>query len=310
MTRDALVVIGNFDGVHRGHQAVLTAVARMASAGSLRPKMLTFEPHPAAVLGRQAPALLTTLLRKAELVKRACPGIEVVVRRFTREFSEQSPEEFVERVLIDELKTKLVMVGRNFRFGRARAGGMAELERFGQAHGFDAVAEPLVSDDMGAWSSTRVRGLVAAGDVEGAAGILGRPHALSGSVIMGDQRGRQLGFPTCNIAEAPEAMPPFGVYAVLVDQLVDGEPVALAPGVANLGVRPTVGAQRPLLEAHLFDFSGDLYGSQLRVHLVARLRDERRFDGLDALKAQIAQDSAEARRRLADRVPEARRAWF
>jgi riboflavin kinase/FMN adenylyltransferase len=300
MTRNALVVIGNFDGVHLGHQAVLAAVSRLSRARGLTPKMLTFEPHPAVTLGRPAPPLLTPLARKIELVTRACPGIEVVVRPFTKAFAEQSPEAFVERVLLEELGALAVMVGLNFRFGHRRAGGFDDLLRFGEQHGFEAIAEPLVSDDKGAWSSTRVRGLLSAGDVEGAAAILGRPHALSGVVVKGAQRGRTLGFPTCNIADVAETLPPFGVYAVLVDQLVDGEGCALAKGVANLGIRPTIGAQEPLLEAHLFDYEGDLYGEVLRVHLVSRLRDERRFGGLSELEAQIARDSEAARERLAE----------
>jgi riboflavin kinase/FMN adenylyltransferase len=298
----SLVVIGNFDGVHLGHQAVLSAVSRIAVERALTPKMLTFEPHPAVTLGRQAPALLTRLERKIELVEHACPGIEVVVRAFTKEFSAKTPAEFVEQVLVAELAAKVVMVGFNFRFGRGRSGSIADLERYGDEHDFEAIAEPLVSDDRGAWSSTRIRGLIAAGDVEGAAAILGRPHMLSGTVVRGDQRGRTLGFPTCNIADAAEALAPFGVYAVLVDRVVDGAARALAKGVANIGIRPTVdpAPSRPLIEAHLFDIDTDLYDETLRVHLVARLRDERRFDGLDALTKQIAADSDRAREALAD----------
>jgi riboflavin kinase/FMN adenylyltransferase len=304
------VVIGNFDGVHRGHQAVLATVAQVANKRSLAPKMLTFEPHPAVTLGRQAPALLTSLERKIELVERACPGIVVVVRAFTKEFATQSPEEFVQRVLLNELATKTVMVGLNFRFGRGRSGGIHDLERFGAEHGFDTVAEPLVTDDKGAWSSTRIRGLISAGEVEAAAEILGRPHSVSGVVVKGDQRGRTLGFPTCNVANTPETLPPFGVYAVLVDRVVNGTATVLAKGVANLGIRPTVGAQSPLLEAHLFDTDEDLYDATIRVHLVSRLRDEQRFSGLDALKAQIAKDSDAARSRLAECKPEPHGAWF
>jgi riboflavin kinase/FMN adenylyltransferase len=306
VSNGALVVIGNFDGVHRGHQAVLAAVQRMASQRALAPRMLTFDPHPAVTLGRPAPALLTTMGRRRELIERGCPGIEVVVKRFTREFAAQSPEAFARDVLRGELDARLVMVGLNFRFGRQRSGSFADLERLGADLGFDAMAEPLVSDAQGAWSSTRVRGLLAAGDVVGAAELLGRPHMLSGVVTAGDKRGRTIGFPTANLADVPETLPPFGVYAVVVDRLETAGPRALAKGVANLGVRPTVepDAAHPLLEVHLFDLEADLYGSALRVHLVARLRDEQRFDGLDALKAQIADDSARARELLAQRQPE------
>jgi riboflavin kinase/FMN adenylyltransferase len=294
------VVIGNFDGVHRGHQAVLEALCRFAAQKKLRPVLLTFEPHPAVTLGRRPPALLTTVERKIELCERSCPGIAVVVRPFTRELSQQTPEQFAAGVLAGDLGARAVMVGLNFRFGHDRAGGIDDLERLGRQHGFEVLAEPLVSDDKGAWSSTRIRGLIAAGDIETAAAILGRPHMVSGTVAEGDRRGRQLGFPTANLPDVPEALPPFGVYAVLVDRDTPEGPRALAKGVANIGVRPTVKdtPQKPLVEAHLFDLDTDLYGRHLRVHLVGRLRDEQRFPTLDALKAQITRDAEDARRLL------------
>lgn len=304
----AVVVIGNFDGVHLGHQAVLAAVSRLARARRLRPTMLTFEPHPAVTLGRQPPPLLTSLPRKLELVERACPGAQVVVREFTTEFARQSPQQFVRDVLVAELHTAVVMVGANFRFGHQRSGGFGDLERFGAEYGFEAIAEPLVSDSQGPWASTRIRSLVAAGEIEAAQAILGRPHMVSGPVIAGDRRGRTIGFPTCNIAEVAEAMPPHGVYAVLVDHVdrATAAARALAPGVANIGVRPTIGETNaaPVLEVHLFDVDRDLYGESLRVHLLAFLRPERRFDGLDALKRQIAEDAERARRCVADWEPD------
>ncbi len=301
----SVVVIGNFDGVHRGHQAVLEAVGRLGHERSLTPRLLTFEPHPAVTLGRPAPALLTRLPRKIELAERACPGVEVVVREFTAEFASQTPEEFVSRVLAAELGARAVMVGLNFRFGRGRSGGIAELEAFGRRYDFELLAEPLVCDDAGPWSSSRVRQLIATGDVEGAMRMLGRPHMLSGTVARGDQRGRTIGFPTCNLPDVAEALPPNGVYGVLVDRVEEGRATALAKGVANLGVRPTVAtAAKPLLEVHLFDRDESLYGAELRVHLAARLRDERKFPGLDALRAQIAADAAAARAALADWEPD------
>lgn len=305
---DSLVVIGNFDGVHQGHQAVLYAVCRYAKQRQLRPKLLTFQPHPAAVLGRRGPALLTTLERKIELVKRCCPGIEVVVQEFTAEFARQTPEEFVRNVLRNGLHTKVVMVGLNFHFGHRRSGNFGDLQQFGESCGFEAIAQPLVSDPRGPWSSTRVRGLIAEGNMAGATEILGRCHMLSGVVVHGDERGRLLGFPTCNLDEVPEALPPYGVYAVLVDELDEatGQPRALAKGVANIGVRPTVhdDKRRPSVEVHLFDLDRSLYGARLRVHLVEWLRAERRFSGFEALKAQIRADSAHAREALADCEPD------
>jgi len=311
----SLVVIGNFDGVHRGHQAVLHAVARIAKARGLAPRLLTFDPHPAVTLGRRAPALLTGLERKRQLVDRACPGIEVVVREFTRDFASQTPEQFAEQVLRHELDTRLVMVGSNFRFGRGRSGGIHDLERLGRELGFDTMAEPLETDTLGAWSSTRIRGLIAAGEVVDAATMLGRPHMLSGTVVHGLQRGRTIGFPTCNLAPIRELLPPFGVYAVAVDcQRADGRFAALAGGVANLGLRPTFDdtEPKPSFEAHLFDIDQDLYDRCLRVHLVARLRDERRFAGLQQLKEQIAADCARARELLAKQRPDpaAAGAWW
>ena len=302
----SLIVIGNFAGVHRGHQSVLRSVGELAAGRGLSPKLFTFEPHPAVTLGRTPPPRLTTLARKRELVRRACPGIEVVVREFTPAFSEQSPEDFAQHVLANELGAKVVMVGANFRFGKDRAGNVDDLRRLGEQHGFETIAESLVHDDHGAWSSTRIRARIAEGDMAEAADMLGRPHMLSGEVVRGDQRGRTIGFPTCNLAEPPEALPPNGVYAVLVDRVEEDEVTALAKGVANLGVRPTVkdAQPRPLLEAHLFDVSEDLYGASLRVHLVERLREEKKFAGLDALKSQIDADAEAARRCLRAHAPD------
>jgi len=312
MSGDSLVVIGNFDGVHRGHQMVLDALCRIARSQTYAPKVLTFEPHPAVTLGRRPPALLTSLERKKELMDRACPGVEVVVCEFTKEFASKSPEEFVQQVLVDQLGARAVMVGENFRFGRDRSGDVAALHAFGAKHGFETLAEPLASDAQGPWSSTRVRKLIAVGDVEAALEVLGRPHMLSGTVVMGARRGRQLGFPTCNISDAPETLPAYGVYAVLVDRVADGAVAALAKGVVNIGVRPTVDetASKPLVETHLFDYDGDLYGAHLRIHLVTRLRAEKRFSGLDALKAQIAADGARAREVLADFQQDDGVGWF
>jgi len=314
--RDAVVIIGNFDGVHLGHQAVLNAVSRLSRSRGLRPTLLTFEPHPAVTLGRKPPALLTSLERKLELMEQSCPSIHVVVREFTSEFAKQSPEQFVRGVLVDELRTAVVMVGMNFQFGHQRSGSFGDLERFGAEYGFAAIAEPLVSDSEGPWSSTRVRSRIATGDLVGAQAILGRPHMLSGRVVLGDQRGRQIGFPTCNIVPVHEALPPHGVYAALVDRVdrAAGTVHALAAGVANIGLRPTVadGKDAPLLEVHLFGLDQDLYDTELRVHLMKHLRPERRFPSFDALKRQIAEDAQEGRRLLTGWEPDptTEGAWY
>ncbi|MEZ4224391.1 MAG: bifunctional riboflavin kinase/FAD synthetase [Polyangiaceae bacterium] len=289
----SLVAIGNFDGVHRGHQHVVEEVNQAAAARRLAPLVLTFHPHPAAVLGKKAPDVLTVLERKIELLVSAAPGMRVVVEPFDLELSRWSPERFAEQLLVGALNAKLVVVGQNFRFGRGRAGDLHTLEALGQRFGFEARALPLVSDAAGVLSSSRVRTHVAAGELDEAQGILGRPHSLSGQVVRGDARGRALGFPTANLEGVAELLPPDGVYACAVDAVETG-PRALSVGVANIGHRPTVEAGFSV-EAHLLDFEGDLYGAHLRLHLLARLRPEQRFAGLDALRQQIGRDVEHAR---------------
>jgi riboflavin kinase/FMN adenylyltransferase len=295
-----IVAIGNFDGVHRGHQAVLVDAARDAEARGLDAALLTFSPHPAVALGRSAPPLLTTLPRKLELFARTAPTVTPIVERFDERFAAQSPEEFAREVLRERLGARVVVVGKNFRFGSDRAGDFETLTRLGEALGFSTRSHALLGDERGPWSSTRVREALRRGDVEEATRMLGRPHMLSGVVVRGDQRGRTIGVPTANVSMVDEALPAHGVYAVLVDREIEGKGEALAAGVANIGVRPTVaeGEPRPNVEVFLFDFDGDLYGARLRVHLVARLRAEQKFSGLDALKAQIAVDVARARAAL------------
>jgi riboflavin kinase / FMN adenylyltransferase len=303
LSRGSLVIIGNFDGVHRGHQALLADAARDAERRGLAPVALTFTPHPALVLGRTPPATLTALPRKIELIQRVQPLSRVDVVTFDRAFAAQTPEQFVRNVLLDRLGAEVVLVGANFRFGRDRAGDFTTLGRLGEALGFETRSHPLVGDAEGPWSSTRIRTALARGDLATAAHMLSRPHMVSGVVVQGDKRGRTIGFPTCNVDEVEEALPPFGVYATLVDRVTSsGRTVALARGVANLGVRPTVKQpelSRPTLEVHLFDHDEDLYGVRLRVHLIARLRPEQKFAGLTELKAQIARDAADARTFLA-----------
>jgi riboflavin kinase/FMN adenylyltransferase len=324
--RGHVVAIGNFDGVHRGHQAVLASVAADARRLDLAPALLTFSPHPRAVLGRPVPPLLTAMDRKLELVRRVDPAIEIYVRRFDLAFASRSPVEFVAETLVRALAARVVVVGQNFRFGKQRSGDFAALARLGREHGFETRSHDLVGDAGEPWSSSRVRDAIARGDLDDAERMLGRPHMLSGVVVQGDRRGRTIGFPTCNLAGVDEALPPFGVYAVLVDreqghgegaavsadELRRADPgppaFALAKGVANIGVRPTVagGDAKPSVEVHLFDINEDLYGARLRVHLVARLRAEQRFAGLDALKAQIARDAEAARARLDGLEPDPR----
>ncbi|MGC4092473.1 MAG: bifunctional riboflavin kinase/FAD synthetase [Polyangiaceae bacterium] len=306
----ALVVIGNFDGVHRGHRAVVEAALALSRERGLATRVLTFHPHPSEVLGRGSRPLLTPIERKVELLGRLGEGIGVVVQPFTLELSRMSPREFVSQVLIDGLDAKLVIVGENFRFGHGRAGDLQALRDLGVEFGFEARAEPLVGDVEGLFSSTRAREALERGDLDGVERCLGRPHAISGTVVHGAQRGRLLGFPTANLDNVREALPTYGVYACLVDRVEQGAARVLGRGVMNLGVRPTMQAGYSA-EVHVLDASLDLYGAELRVHLIQRLRAEQRFAGLDELKAQIGRDVEAARRVLEGAQPavDARGAW-
>jgi riboflavin kinase/FMN adenylyltransferase len=300
---DTILVIGNFDGVHRGHQAVLASARAAGRARGLPVSVLTFHPHPAGVLGRGEPPMLTTLERKTELMVR-CGVSRVYARKFDLAFAAWPPERFVEELLVDVLRAKVVVVGADFRFGAKRAGDFAMLERLGAASGLSAMSAAIAQDERGPYKSSRARSAVAAGDLAEAAHVLGRPHSFAGTVVHGDARGRTIGFPTANLGGVVELLPPNGVYAVVVDEKREGAARALAKGVMNIGVRPTVGGvDQRRVEVHLFDIARDLYGAELRVHLVARLRDEKKLSGLDALRAQITRDADEARAALAGIAP-------
>ena len=295
----SVVVIGNFDGVHRGHQAVLRQARALAEARGLRCVVLTFDPHPSEVLGRGAPPQLTTLARRIELL-REHGATDVAVEPFTMELASWAPDRFATELLASRLSARAVVVGRNFRFGHKRAGDFDTLAALGGASGFEAVAAEVAGDEEGPFSSTRVRDAIAGGEVERAAHVLGRPHALSGVVEHGDARGRTIGFPTANLGGVAEMLPAHGVYAVRALR-TGADPTAPAEvhgGVMNIGVRPTVDGMTLRIEAHLFDFDADLYGETLRIDLVARLRGEQKFAGIDELKAQIAKDAEAARKAL------------
>ena len=286
----SVVVIGNLDGVHRGHQAVLRQARALADRSGRdlarsRVLVLTFDPHPAEVLHGKVKPRLCTVARRVELL-RANGADDVVVEPFTKELAALTPEEFAKELLSARLHCTAVVVGQNFRFGAQRAGDMNTLRELGSTLGFEVVASEIASDEKGPFSSTRVRDAIAAADLGEAAHVLGRPHSISGVVEHGDKRGRTIGFPTANLGQVTELLPPHGVYAVRADD---------RPGVMNLGVRPTVDGTQLRIEVHLFDFAGDLYDQPMRVHLVERVREERKFAGLDELKAQIAKDAALAR---------------
>jgi riboflavin kinase / FMN adenylyltransferase len=309
--RPSLVAIGNFDGVHRGHRAVVAQALTAADAAGLVPLILTFDPHPAVVVGRGALPALTLLERKLDLLCRQSPALGVVVEPFTTELAKTEPRDFVQQLLVEQLSAKVVLVGENFRFGRGRGGDFALLEQLGREHGFEARATALECDERGPISSTRIRQALERGELDEVERLLGRPHALSGVVVAGQGRGRSIGVPTANLSTPGEALPPHGVYAVLADRRTPEGFQALARGVANFGVRPTLGAG-PSFEAHLFDTELDLYGQELRLHLVGRLREERKFASLEELVAQIGRDSAAARSVTATRKPDpsARGAWY
>ncbi len=285
------VAIGNFDGVHRGHGALLARLGDVAREFSLPPTILTFEPHPREFFSpASAPARLTTFREKLELLAEA--GIaQAMVCRFNAAFAALSADQFIERVLMRGLRVRHLIIGDDFRFGKGRAGDFTLLQAAGAEHGFAVEAMGSVTVDGERVSSSGVRAALAAGEMEHAARLLGRPYIIDGQVAHGDKIGRQLGFATANIRIKHNPLPMTGVFAVAVSGLGD-QPL---PGVANLGIRPTMGGTRPLLEVHLFDFDRDIYGAHISVRFVHKLRDEQRFPNFDALKAQIAADAAAAR---------------
>jgi riboflavin kinase/FMN adenylyltransferase len=285
----SVVVPGNHDGVHLGHQALLRRACAHAQAQGARVIALTFDPHPAVVLApERAPAALTTLERRSALLT-AFGVNEVVIEPFTREFASQSPSAYVQR--LQGLGACALVVGPDFRFGKDRAGDVAWLRARAEEEQLAVLVQEPVEVEGARVSSSRVREAVAAGDVALASRLLGRVHDVDGEVIEGQRRGRQLGFPTANLALPSTLQPADGVYAVIARLELDSEPLR---GVANIGVRPTLEAGRSL-EVHLFDFAGDVYGRTLRVGFVERLRGEQRFDGVDALRARITLDCERAR---------------
>jgi riboflavin kinase/FMN adenylyltransferase len=284
---DTVLTIGNFDGVHRGHRALLARLTHTAAEVGLTPTVLTFEPHPREFFAPQsAPARLSTLREKLELI--ADDGVAMAcVCHFNAALSALSAEDFIERVLVGALRVRHLIIGDDFRFGAKRAGDFALLSTAGRRHGFKVEAMESVTVDGERASSSAVRTALAVGDLERAACLLGRPYTIAGRVVQGDKVGRQLGFATANIRIKHDRPPLLGVFAVEV-KCPDGQSLR---GVANLGFRPSANqVLRPLLEVHLFDFDRDIYGSHLNVRFLHRLRDEMKFPDFDALKAQIARD--------------------
>jgi riboflavin kinase/FMN adenylyltransferase len=290
-----VVALGNFDGLHRGHQQLVDEVRRRAGERGGTPAALVFDPHPPRVLRPdRAPKLLMTLDQKLEAFERAgLRGVAIV--RFTLELARWEPETFVETVLVDWLRVAEVWAGANFLFGRDRAGTFSLLRALGEDRGFRAQQiEPVRFKDF-VISSTRIRHLVAEGRVDEAGALLGHPYFIDGTVVQGDGRGRGLGYPTANLQTDNELLPPRGIYITIAT--IDG---VQRPSVTNVGIRPTFGGGPLIVEAHLLDApaSCDLYDRRLRLAFVARIRDEEKFDDVEALKRAMAADVARARQVL------------
>ena len=291
------VTIGNFDGLHMGHKAMLARLQAVAHERALPSCVLSFEPHPREFFApAQAPARLSSLREKAECLQRL--GIDRFhVFRFDRAFSALTAERFTERVLGQTLQARYVLVGDDFRFGAKRTGDFTLLREMGPGQGFDAEFLPTVECMGERASSTAVREALASGQLDRATRLLGRPYSISGRVVHGDKLGRDIGFPTANIQLKHNRPPLMGIFAVTVSGL-NGSPL---PGVASLGKRPTVKNPdaAPVLEVHLFDFDADIYGHRVRVDFLHKLRDEEKYPDLDSLIAQIHRDCHAARAWLA-----------
>jgi riboflavin kinase/FMN adenylyltransferase len=284
-----VLALGNFDGLHRGHLKIIERVRRGAAEHGGTAMAMTFDPHPPRVVRPdKAPPLLMTKSQRLEALHRA--GIAcVAVVRFTPELSEWAPETFVRTVLADWLRVSEVWVGANFLFGHGRSGNFSLLRSLGQQHGFRAdKIDPVRYKDF-VVSSTRIRRLVGEARMDEAGALLGHPYFLDGTIVEGRKRGKTIGFPTANMVTENELIPPHGVYATTTT--IDG---VVHAGVTNIGVRPTFNETEPTIETHLLRYSGDLYGRPVRLSFVQRLRDERRFDSVDALRAQIEADQRRA----------------
>jgi riboflavin kinase/FMN adenylyltransferase len=297
----SVVTIGVFDGVHRGHQATIGHAVKRAKDLGVGSVVVTFDPHPAEVVRAGShPAVLTEPARKAELIEAL--GVDVLcVVPFTPDFSRLPPEQFVHGVLVEHLHASAVVVGDNFRFGHRAAGDVALLERLGRTFGFAVDPAPLVVDDGTVFSSTYIRSCVHAGDVTAATAALGRPHRLEGVVVRGDQRGRELGFPTANLlSHRYAAVPADGIYAawlVRYGTRAEQRPERLAAAI-SIGTNPTFSGQERRVEAYVLDFEGDLYGERIGLDFVTRLRETRKYDAIEPLIAQMNEDVAQARQML------------
>ncbi len=291
--RGSVVCIGAFDGVHRGHRYVLDHVCRRAAELNLDPAAISFEPIPREFFARGALARLSS--PRDKIVQLQAAGMRrLLLLRFNAALAAMSAEDFVARVLVGRLAAREVLVGQDFRFGHGRRGDLALLQRLGAGLGFGARELAPFAADGERISSSAIRGLLADSRFDAAAQLLGRPFAIAGKVVHGQQLGRRLGYPTANLRLGRRLAPLAGIFAVRVS----GAGLQAHPGVASLGVRPTVAGTEPLLEAHLFDYDGDLYARRIEVEFVAKLRDEEKFPDLPSMVRQIDADAAAARRIL------------
>ena len=292
------MTIGNFDGLHRGHQAVLRQLHRYAARHRLVTTVMTFEPTAQEYFSPQtAPARLQRLREKLAMLR----GLEVdqvLCLRFDRRLAELSAEHFIRQILVDGLDVRYLVVGDDFRFGKGRVGDFTLLQEAGKQHGFEVVGTGTFLEGDDRVSSTRIRESLAAGKLAMAARLLGRPYRICGRVAAGQQRGRSIGFPTANIHLHRVVSPLNGVFSVRVHGLA-AQPLQ---GIANIGTRPTVDGSYRVLEVHLFDFESDIYGRHLEVEFCNRLRDEMKFESFEALKQQIDTDARQARQFFSERV--------
>ncbi len=302
--RPCALTIGNFDGVHRGHRALLARVADAAARLGVDSAVMTFEPHPREYFAHlsgdesRAPLRIANLRDKLQALEQ-CGVDRVIVEHFGASFASMSPERFIDEVLVDGMHVKWLIVGDDFRFGAKRAGDFAMLVEAGRRHGFEVVALPTVMHDDTRISSSAVRAALAAGDFARAEDLLGHPYAISGHVQHGRKLGRTIGFPTLNLKVAHKRPAASGIFVVQVHGLGERP----WPAVASLGVRPTIEDNgRVLLEVHLFDFSGDCYGKLIRVEFLKKLRDEAKYDDLDSLTRAIDADARAAREFFAQRA--------
>lgn len=294
--RGASVAIGNFDGVHLGHQSVIDIARNAAPDAPLG--ILTFEPHPRVYFAPDAPPF-RLMSREARASRLEKLGVDMLYElNFNAALAALAPEEFAQRVLNDGFRFSHVVVGADFCFGKGRSGTADDLKAYGESMGFGVTIAPLMAHTDVTVSSTAIRRALSDGNARDAAAMLGHWHRIEGPVIGGEQRGRELGYPTANMSIDGLHPPAFGVYAVLVDVL-EGPHEGSYHGVASMGIRPMFGENRPNLETFIFDFAGDLYGTPLSVALIEHLRPEEKFDGLNALITQMDADSAQARKILA-----------